>query len=130
MSKSDRERAEEYCGPGRNGKARTIWEATRILSNGEQASNLISDELHTAFLAGAAFERERGRWVSVTERLPEESGDYLVVYEWGGMSKIEWSKKHGQWNNSDLIERDDVNAMRDITHWMPLPAAPSGTEGE
>lgn len=79
---TDEEAAENYCGPGRNGRARTIEEATRILSNREQAINLVSDELHSAFLAGvehgrrnpitydAAHETKEGwaSWVAKDER--------------------------------------------------------------
>lgn len=80
--------------------------------------------VEAAFLRGLRSERERHRWIPVSERLPEESGDYLVAFYWGGISKIGYSKKHGEWNNDDSLDHDLANAMRDITHWMPLPPKP------
>lgn len=50
------------------------------------------------------------RWIPVTERLPEESGEYLVAI--GSMLYFSWFYKNdGVWSF--------MNA--DVTAWMPLP---------
>lgn len=50
-------------------------------------------------------------WISVSERLPEKDGRYLVVEEhcsnWVGVS----SMRHGKFD-------------MDVTYWMPLPTVP------
>ena len=50
------------------------------------------------------------RWIPVTERLPEESGEYLVAI--GSMLYFSWFyKSDGVWSFKNA----------DITAWMPLP---------
>lgn len=57
------------------------------------------------------------RWIPVTERLPEESGEYLVAI--GSMLYFSWFYKNdGVWSF--------MNA--DITAWMPLPEPYKGCE--
>lgn len=55
-------------------------------------------------------------WISVDERLPEESDWYLVniiaPFDFEFVSISHYSQGYG-WNNPDTI-----------THWMPLPEAP------
>lgn len=61
-------------------------------------------------------------WIPVSDRLPEDSGYYLVVYQdkYNGSILIAFDMyvkcKAGEWWENDF--------MRDVTHWMPLPAAP------
>ncbi|HHG0532567.1 TPA: DUF551 domain-containing protein [Klebsiella pneumoniae] len=61
-----------------------------------------------------------GKWIPVSERLPEAEGHYLV---WANASRIDGYCDHlaiatyqgGEWSN-------EFNWL--VTHWMPLPAAP------
>lgn len=63
-----------------------------------------------------------GGWISVKDRLPEESGKVLVYCKDGYMSAVHYSAKHQQFNNFDACaKRDEV---WDVTHWMPLPEPP------
>lgn len=67
---------------------------------------------------------EKKRWIPVTERLPEDRGDVLVVAYWHerwgvhlgwcARERGAWSVRVGFANRSDLA----------VTHWMPLPEAP------
>lgn len=65
-------------------------------------------------------------WIPVSERLPEDSGYYLVVYrdKYNGSISIAFDMyvkcKAGEWWENDF--------MRDVTHWMPLPEAPKEVE--
>ncbi len=59
------------------------------------------------------------KWIPVTERLPEESGEYLAYC--GGYDGIcvlyyEILKTKGKWRSK----------WKEVTHWMPLPEAPKG----
>ena len=64
------------------------------------------------------------RWVSVTERLPENRADVLVVVFWHEtwQVKMAWyEQEQKQWYVSvGLGQRSDVQ----VSHWMPLPDAP------
>jgi hypothetical protein len=61
-------------------------------------------------------------WISVEERLPEESGWYLVnifvPFDLDFMNLSHYSKGYG-WNNPATV-----------THWMPLPEPPKMKGGE
>lgn len=61
---------------------------------------------------------ESQRWIPVSERLPEESGEYLVTTKWKGSysgavyietNMAEYRKKPKEWDCVDVIA------------WMPLP---------
>ena len=62
-------------------------------------------------------------WISVYDRLPEESGMYIVTANDGHaqrVSFVQWQKKNRMWN---------LTAARSywrVTHWMPLPQPPKG----
>lgn len=63
-------------------------------------------------------------WVPVTERLPEDSGYYLVVHrnKYNGSISIAFEMyikcKIGEWWENDYAY--------DVTHWMLLPEMPKG----
>jgi len=56
------------------------------------------------------------QWVSVDERLPDREGRYLTINEEGSYWCDAWSPLHN-W----------TGALK-ITHWMPLPAPPTGSK--
>lgn len=67
-----------------------------------------------------------GKWIPVSERMPEAEGHYLV---WANASRIDGYSDHlaiatyqgGEWSN-------EFNWL--VNHWMPLPAAPQEVKGE
>ena len=63
-----------------------------------------------------------GRWIPVSERLPEDSGRYWCYVE----EQNDLGKSHYQWNYSWNGDRWWVESEGGgiVTHWMPLPAAP------
>ena len=59
-------------------------------------------------------------WISVKDRLPEESGGYLAYcWEYDGICVLYYEvlKTKGKWR---------TKWKDDITHWMPLPQPPKG----
>ncbi|MEB6481818.1 DUF551 domain-containing protein [Klebsiella quasipneumoniae] len=60
-------------------------------------------------------------WISVSERLPDE-GDHVLVSDGVGM-EVSWIRGR-EWKKLRHIYSEDV------THWMPLPAAPQEVKGE
>ena len=85
---------------------------------------------------GVAFQK----WISVTERLPEEDGSYLVTTNDFGNRQgvnIRWFAKDGETvDEYELAGQKCVWYFYDseygyvstnsVTHWMPLPEPPKG----
>ncbi|MBZ7390983.1 DUF551 domain-containing protein [Klebsiella michiganensis] len=62
-----------------------------------------------------------GKWIPVSERMPETDGNY-----WGWWSE---SKRQGPvWFIKSELQAQFQSS--EITHWMPLPAAPQEVKGE
>ncbi|HGO4968673.1 TPA: DUF551 domain-containing protein [Klebsiella pneumoniae] len=63
-----------------------------------------------------------GKWIPVSEQLPEDSGRYWCYVE----EQNDLGKSHYQWNCSWNGDRWWVESEGGgiVTHWMPLPAAP------
>ncbi|BBQ35589.1 hypothetical protein WP2W18E06_27110 [Klebsiella pneumoniae] len=69
-----------------------------------------------------------GKWIPVSERLPEDSGRYWCYVE----EQNDLGKSHYQWNCSWNGDRWWVECEGGgiVTHWMPLPAAPQEVNRE
>lgn len=61
-------------------------------------------------------------WVACRERMPEAGDDMIVFTDDIVMSGISYSKKKGFYIQA--LEYDDDEPVDNVTHWMPLPAAP------
>ena len=65
-------------------------------------------------------------WISVDDRIPENSGNYLVVHrnKYNGNTSIAIEAyikcRVGEWWSNDYVY--------DVTHWMPLPEPPKKEE--
>ena len=69
---------------------------------------------------------ERPRWIPVTERLPDESGNYLTAFGDGRYMAVNefmhprgWSTEEGR-----KAHPNGKWYWGDVTHWMPLPEPP------
>lgn len=60
-------------------------------------------------------------WISVEDKLPEKSGDYLAFTEKGIFMVLSYSEIHRAFNAYDWCE--NITPIR-CTHWMPLPEPP------
>lgn len=62
-------------------------------------------------------------WVDVKDRLPEESGMYIVTANDGHaqrVSFVQWQKKNRMWNLTG------ARSYWRVTYWMPMPQPPKG----
>ncbi|MEA4199676.1 DUF551 domain-containing protein [Klebsiella pneumoniae] len=73
-------------------------------------------------LTGSELATVPGKWIPVSEQLPEDSGRYWCYVE----EQNDLGKSHYQWNCSWNGDRWWVESEGGgvVTHWMPLPAGP------
>lgn len=63
-----------------------------------------------------------GKWIPVTERLPENDVKVLAIVKEDGYNRIAFSfNEDGRWWDCFYDGFRNIN----VTHWMPLPEAPS-----
>lgn len=67
-------------------------------------------------------EQTHGGWISVKDRLPEESGTVLACDRLGAFYMCEYSQKYKAFNADD--NDGDMYSLSAITHWMPMPPPP------
>jgi hypothetical protein len=76
---------------------------------------------HESFRAGAQSERDKHRWIPITERLPEPDVNVLALFEYRG-EKMQWicyySPRTGVWHVCFPHE-----AVVKVSSWQPLPEA-------
>ncbi|WP_426770284.1 DUF551 domain-containing protein [Klebsiella michiganensis] len=60
-----------------------------------------------------------GKWIPVSERMPDDNSDVLCTAEFDGPG--DWRRKVGYWHEGEWVV---YGASWTPTHWMPLPAAP------
>ena len=70
-------------------------------TNGRLADHLIAN--------GVTIATDNNKWIPVTERLPEKTGEHILVCYSDG------------WISDQYTPVDDG-----VTHWMPLPEPPKG----
>ena len=65
-------------------------------------------------------------WISVDDRLPENSGLYLVIEKHWLDGSL--GTKIAKWNTVDWFtaDRKSKEITPRVTHWMPLPKPPKG----
>lgn len=64
------------------------------------------------------------RWIPCSERMPNEDGHYLCVFNDGDVILLIMCETYmgtGDWDHGDSWYSYDSGK---ITHWMPLPEAP------
>ena len=95
-----------------------------------------NDEIADDLIANGVTVQE---WISVDDRLPEDSGYYLVVYrdKYNESISIDFDMyvkcNAGEWWESEFacdITKQFLWAAKlqeqEVTHWMPLPLPPKG----
>ena len=69
-------------------------------------------------------ERKTGRWIPVSERLPDKMGDYLVTLCGNGEPWVEialWNETFGGRWQMVLYNDVDYSDISNVIAWMPLP---------
>ena len=98
-------------------KETQIEEMARDLEN-HTCMSQFQAEIASKILYAKGYRKQA--WISVSERLPEASGKYIVCTKRGNVYQTKFysypENKGGHWGQKDK--------GRSITHWMPLPEAP------
>jgi hypothetical protein len=90
------------------------------------AFSLASDRQSVESLIAAANRAESERWIPVSERLPENANDVLVLVDRGHYSiasLVNGEDGRPAWDSGNW-HRAIPAAHGSVTHWRPLPAAP------
>ena len=113
--------------------ARAMWDAEPQLDEWDRAHpEARCRRMNMARAALAALQREL--WVPVSERLPPEGVDVLVLHDYGQIvgnpAHRDCGKRYGhkitrRYGNGFLSELLETGQA---THWMPLPDAPQPEE--
>jgi hypothetical protein len=65
-------------------------------------------------------------WISVDQKLPEVAGEYIVYPGWFGKPYFHsFMKYDNSWHHSSVSAGWQ---SAPVTHWMPIPAAPTESE--
>ena len=97
-------------------REKLVWLLDRFVYDDLYSSEEIADK----FIANGVTVQE---WVDVKDRLPEESGMYIVTANDGHaqrVSFVQWQKKNRMWNLTG------ARSYWRVTNWMPLPEPPKG----
>lgn len=67
-------------------------------------------------------------WISVEDRLPNETGSYLIYVEGSYISSINtaffiFDERGGVWKAAQAQAY-----FKNVTHWMPMPKPPTGKD--
>ena len=113
----------------------TREEAIEWLEETKFGGKMLGDKkvIEVCNMAIAALrEQEERRWIPVTERLPEESGSYIVTAcdehcaagegIWYDTVVVVAEYYKGGWSWDDGGCEYDLSGL--VTHWMPLPEPP------
>lgn len=87
--------------------------------------------LFYGYIEGEKYERERDKWISVKDRLPEKEVDVLIIMQkWGTdvphiyMGSLQYDNAWYTTNEFHDSRHDDGSNYEYITYWMPLPEPP------
>lgn len=76
------------------------------------------------------------KWISVKDRLPEETQGFLVVLNNEDFDLRVFNSKNEPWQTYSymldkflfLDDKGELHTTNRVTHWMPLPTAPNEDE--
>lgn len=92
--------------------------------------------LAKAYLAGLAAGREQEKWIGEAEMLPEDGQEVVAVVKnkWVGFGTFSRGRDgNPRWTicQPTMLGTIDPEVYgASVTHWMPIPDAPKGPEGE
>lgn len=70
--------------------------------------------------------KEKLRWIPVTERLPEQDGQYLCNYRFGKYRDMTFTRVLDYYATDEVphFQHTLGDSTMKVTHWMPLPKPP------
>lgn len=68
-----------------------------------------------------ALEEQEPKWISVSEKLPENSGNYLITYCYQGKIKTQEAVYVKDKEEDKWYDITDVEITLAVISWMPLP---------
>lgn len=92
------------------------WRSTMPLSS----ALATPEEIFTAGYTAALRDSEAVEWISVKQRMPDEGQSVLYYFDVVGVHS-------GKYGGDDVFYGASGFLTGDVTHWMPLPAAPAIT---
>lgn len=136
---SDSSRYEYECHPeGTRSELTRLRDENRELNMTikKMLNEPIQQELNEAKSRIADMEA-RERWVPVSDRLPEEHIDVLIMIEWDSYPHTGYLDYNDEWRISiddELELRSDAEIINyrisgTVTHWRPLPDPPDEVTG-
>lgn len=98
-----------WCGTARNATyVKADWMMERGVTIAEDTNVPTNDVPDTDF----------GKWIPVSERLPEDC-ETVLVYAVGYMELGWYDTDNGEWRSDEYTWDAD-----EVTHWLPLPQTP------
>ena len=70
----------------------------------------------------------KSEWIRCSEKMPTESGYYLVCLD-RSMMVLGYSHKSKCWNANEYFELYPISVVDQVRSWMPLPPAPEDENG-
>lgn len=107
-----------------NEEKQIIEEMAEILKAYTKKNNIMASHVILECYAEELYSKNyrKQEWISVDERLPEESCEVLTVDRTGVMCLAPYSDRYTAFNATDEDGGDRWKIT--VTHWMPLPEAP------
>lgn len=87
------------------------------------------DEIEQLKVELAAL-KEAARWIPVSERLPEDYTDVLVLWHWDSRPESLVYDITRKWTDEKSLIVHDGDYDKNIVYWQPLPGLPQPPEPE
>ena len=100
----------------------------------------VAEDIQQDFCLACENEKEKERWISVKDRLPEEKEnplrldfqEVICFCDFGGVPKRTDVRTYGfgkrHWENEPHFWHGPTMMDGVVTHWMPMPEPPKGDE--
>jgi len=100
----------------------------------EMFRNGCLESIEALMAEGEIYDIEYSKWIPVSERLPEENGQYIITVKYKHEEGYEdIYTEHGEWVDGkwDMFVFGHCGEVEKIPAWMPLPEPyePQGSEG-
>ncbi len=105
----------------------------KVTFNKDELEEIVQTRVIDKIKSGELVIKKAGEWIPVSERLPEEDGQYLITVKYKPEADYEnIYAEHGEWNDGkwDMFCFGHCGEIEDIIAWMPLPEPYKETEND